>query len=257
MITANLEPLPSSHAIPEGLPAELVQSWSTAIASLTDRELSAVVLRFGFRTGKPESFAAIGRELGENRVRARAIFTNALGRLGQRRRARWRQRLPRRRLRDRNAAHFSRRVGVTDLRRDGAARRVHPPSLRSDGAELSYSVRTGRKDRCGTRSACRPRGTTGRPSASGQRGAILESHFGSFDQDGTGAPGDAHHVLGSSICCVPTVSSARLSCSSARRGSARAGDRHIRLRGPRHNRSCPRPSPNAQATITLDGQEPS
>ncbi|MBK9387304.1 MAG: hypothetical protein IPN34_21015 [Planctomycetes bacterium] len=67
----------------EGLPAEFVQSWSTAIATLTDRELSAMVLRFGFRTGKPESFAAIGRELGENRVRAKAIFTNALGRLGR------------------------------------------------------------------------------------------------------------------------------------------------------------------------------
>jgi hypothetical protein len=69
--------------VAEGLPAELVQSWSTAIASLTERELSAVVLRFGFRTGKPESFAAIGSELGENRVRAQAIFTNALGRLGR------------------------------------------------------------------------------------------------------------------------------------------------------------------------------
>jgi hypothetical protein len=69
--------------VAEGLPAEVVQSWSTAIASLTDQELSAVVLRFGFRTGKPESFASIGRELGANRVRAQAIFTNALGRLGR------------------------------------------------------------------------------------------------------------------------------------------------------------------------------
>jgi hypothetical protein len=69
--------------VAEGLPADLLSSWSTAIASLTHRELSAVVLRFGFRTGKPESFAAIGRELGENRVRARAIFTNALSRLGR------------------------------------------------------------------------------------------------------------------------------------------------------------------------------
>jgi hypothetical protein len=41
-----------------------------------------VVLRFGFRTGKPDSFAAVGRDLGENRVQAQAIFTNALGRLG-------------------------------------------------------------------------------------------------------------------------------------------------------------------------------
>jgi hypothetical protein len=83
MTFTNLEPPPLATTVPDGLPADLAPRWSTAIASLTDRELSAVVLRFGFRTGKPESFAAIGRELGENRVRAQAIFTNALGRLGK------------------------------------------------------------------------------------------------------------------------------------------------------------------------------
>jgi hypothetical protein len=69
-------------SVPEGLPAGLASAWSTAITSLTDRELSAVVLRFGFRTGKPESFAVIGRELGANRIRAQAIFRNAIQRLG-------------------------------------------------------------------------------------------------------------------------------------------------------------------------------
>ncbi|MBK9387950.1 MAG: hypothetical protein IPN34_24295 [Planctomycetes bacterium] len=68
---------------PEGLPAELLPLWSRAVAALTESELVAVVLRFGFRTGKPETFVAIGRELGVNRVRAQAIFTNALGRLGR------------------------------------------------------------------------------------------------------------------------------------------------------------------------------
>ncbi|MBL8899809.1 MAG: hypothetical protein JNM84_19415 [Planctomycetes bacterium] len=68
---------------PEGLPSELLPLWSRAVAALTESELVAVVLRFGFRTGKPEPFGAIGRELGVNRVRAQAIFTNALGRLGR------------------------------------------------------------------------------------------------------------------------------------------------------------------------------
>jgi DNA-directed RNA polymerase sigma subunit (sigma70/sigma32) len=63
---------------PDGLPAELGQSLSTAITTLTDREFSAVLLRFGFSTGKPESFGVVGRELGVNRVRAQAIFRNAI-----------------------------------------------------------------------------------------------------------------------------------------------------------------------------------
>ncbi|MBK9387317.1 MAG: hypothetical protein IPN34_21080 [Planctomycetes bacterium] len=77
-------PVPDLDAstAPDGLPAELAQSWSTATASLTNRELSAVVLRFGFRSGRPESFAAIGREFGADRVRAQAIFTNTIQRLG-------------------------------------------------------------------------------------------------------------------------------------------------------------------------------
>ncbi|MBK9387354.1 MAG: hypothetical protein IPN34_21270 [Planctomycetes bacterium] len=41
-----------------------------------------MVLRFGFRTGKAESFAAIGRELGANRIRVQAVFRNAIQRLG-------------------------------------------------------------------------------------------------------------------------------------------------------------------------------
>lgn len=61
-------PVSDASTAPEGLPADLFQSWSTAISSLTDREISAVVLRFGFKTDKPESFAKIGRGLGENRV---------------------------------------------------------------------------------------------------------------------------------------------------------------------------------------------
>jgi hypothetical protein len=69
--------------VPASLPAELSSSWSTAITTLTDLELTALVLRFGFRTGKPESFGMVGGELGVNRVRAQAIFTNALGRLAR------------------------------------------------------------------------------------------------------------------------------------------------------------------------------
>lgn len=60
--------------------------------TLAEREICAVVMRFGFSTGKPETFNGIGRELGANRVRAHAIFRNAiqwLGSAGKRRSAHW------------------------------------------------------------------------------------------------------------------------------------------------------------------------